>query len=118
MVLVLSFSAVVVCLLAAIGSVLCPTFDLVGARLGRPVGAPGMGLVASLPAANVKYRKNSKRESGSGYLPPAMLNMLLLLDLVRFVLGPASVSALAFLALRPVSRSSEPSLGLLERVPG
>ena len=53
-VLVLSFSAVVVCLLAAIESVLCPTFDLVGARLGRPVVAPGMGLVASLPAANVK----------------------------------------------------------------
>ena len=47
-----------------------------------------------------------------------MLNMLLLLDLVRFVLGPVSVSALAFLALRPVSRSREPSLGLLDRVPG
>ena len=45
-----------------------------------------------------------------------MLIMLLLLDLVRFVLGP--VSDLDFLAVRPFSRSKEPSLGLLDWVPG
>ena len=47
-----------------------------------------------------------------------MLIILLLLDLVRFVLGAVIESVLVFLALRPVSKSREPSLGLLDKVPG
>ena len=42
---------------------------------------------------------------------------LLLLDFVRFVTG-ALESTLDFLASRPVSRSKDPSLGLLDIEPG
>ena len=47
-----------------------------------------------------------------------MLIMRLLLDLVRFVAGPALESTRDFLASRPVSKSRDPSLGLLDNDPG
>ena len=62
--LVRSLSAVVVCLLVDAGSVLWPTFDLIGARLGRPVGPPGIGLGGSLlPATQTLNYLSMVRET-------------------------------------------------------
>ena len=97
---VLSFNAVVVCLLSVPG--LDEIVDILplAAAVVLPAGPP----VPGLPCGPV--------------LPcPAMFIILFDLDFVKFDAG-TSVSVLAFLVANPVSKSTDPSLGLLVMDPG